>query len=130
MNKLVEVSEYSGEGYKPLVYFESWRVAILNDAEKLRRETTTRLERHNETDEVFVLLEGKSSLLIGDGKEEAGRISLVPLERNKIYNVKKGVWHAVISCPGTSILIVENATTSKQNSCYLPVTPEMLSNAE
>lgn len=82
MEKLVDVLEHMGEDYKPLVDFNGWRVAILNDAPKFRRETTPYLERHNETDEVFVLLEGTCTLYIGDGTgNELGAVSLLPMEK-------------------------------------------------
>ncbi|MEN6419146.1 MAG: hypothetical protein ABFC73_09530 [Clostridiaceae bacterium] len=129
MKQLVEVFENAGEDYKPLVDYNGWRVAILNDAPKFRRENTTFLERHNETDEVFILLEGDCALYIGDGKDGAGVISLVPMEKRKLYNVKKGVWHNLTVVPGTSLLIVENADTSERNSDYFPVTSELLPKA-
>lgn len=123
---LVEILENTGTDYMPLVWFEGWRVAILNDAPKFRRETMPYLERHKETDEVFVLLDGACTLYIGDGKEELGTISALKMEPRKIYNIKKGVWHNLTAQPGTSVLIVENADTSKQNSDYIPVSPDLL----
>ncbi len=126
-SRLVEVWVNDEPGYKPLVFYEGWRVAILNDSEKFKRANTTYLERHNLTDEVFVLLAGACTLFIGDGGDgEVGHITLLPLEPNKIYNVKRGVWHNLETTPGTAILIVENADTARTNSSYLPVTPLML----
>lgn len=130
MKQLVEIFEHTGEDYKPLIDFSGWRVAILNDAPKFRRETTPYLERHNETDEVFVLLEGTCTLYIGDGCGDAlGAVTLLPMEKKKLYNVKKGVWHNLIAAPGTSLLIVENTDTTKENSDYHPVTADMLPEA-
>jgi len=124
---LVEIVSHDGPDYKPLVDFESWRVAILNDADKFRRENTTFLERHNLTDEVFVLLEGDSYLYIGDGGDDsAGEISLVHMEKNKLYNVKRGVWHNCLTSPGTALLIVENSNTARENGNRMAVTPDML----
>jgi hypothetical protein len=126
-SRLVEICQHDGPGYKPLVYFEGWRVAILNDDEKFKRENTRFLERHNLTDEVFVLLTGKCVLFIGDGGDSApGCITCLPMEANRIYNVKKGVWHNLETATGTAVLIVENADTAKTNSSYMPVTPDML----
>jgi ureidoglycolate hydrolase len=126
-SSLVEIRQNDEAGYKPLVYYEGWRVAILNDAEKFRREQITFMERHDLTDEVFVLLTGTASLYIGDGGDDSpGQITLLPMEPEKIYNVKKGVWHCHVSTPGTAILIVENADTAKTNSHYIPVTPDRL----
>ena len=129
MIHLVEIFENTGEDYKPLIDYNGWRVAILNDAPKFRRENMPYLERHNETDEVFVLLEGNCTLYLGDGRDDLGQISLLPMEQKKLYNVKKGVWHNLTATSGTSILIVENTNTSEQNSDYFPVTPEILPEA-
>jgi len=126
MKELIEIREHASEDYLPLINFESWRVAILNDAPKFRRETMPYLERHNCTDEVFVLLEGSSTRYIGDGRTDIGKITLYAMQPKKVYNVKKGVWHNLTCVPGTSVLIVENADTSQENSEYLPVTPDML----
>jgi ureidoglycolate hydrolase len=126
-SSLVEIRQNDEAGYKPLVYYEGWRVAILNDADKFRREHTTYMERHDQTDEVFVLLAGTASLYIGDGGDDSpGHITLLPMEPKKIYNVKKGVWHCHVSTPDAAILIVENADTAKTNSHYIAVTPDML----
>ena len=121
--ELITVSENKDLGYRPLVYFEGWRMAILNDdPEKFRREKTAFLERHNETDEAFVLLKGDCTLLIGGNGAFPEDIVYVPMERNKVYNVRKAVWHNLIGTVGFSVLIVENADTSKQNSDFYPMT--------
>ena len=121
-NGLIEITKNSDLGYKPLVYFEGWRVAILNDdPEKFRKEKITFLERHNTTDEVFVLLDGECTLLIGGAGAEPSNITYVSMERNQLYNIKKTVWHNLIGSCGFSVLIVENADTSKQNSDFFPV---------
>lgn len=126
--ELVEISQYDGPGYKALIYFESWRVALLNyDPTRFARESVSYLERHNETDEVFVLLAGQCNLYIGDGEgKEAGNIEALSMEPNKLYNVKKGVWHNLSGSEDMVLLIVENADTSKANSEYYPVTTDML----
>ena len=130
--ELVEIREHEGAGYQPLVYFGGWRVALLNDdPTRYRRETMPYLERHNETDETFVLLSGGCTLDIGSERGDApGTIEALPLELKKIYNVKKGVWHNLTGTPDMTLLIVENADTTKQNSeYYRALTQEMLSNA-
>ena len=126
-SNLVEVTEYQGEGYKSLVFFEGWRVAILNDKPDLyRKDTIKTLERHMLTDEVFVLLSGECTLLIGGDQKELGPIEPVKMEPLKFYNVKKAVWHNLIGNPGMSLLIVENADTGLENSEYCNVTEDML----
>ncbi len=59
---MLRIESYEGEGYRPLVDFGSWRVAYLRFIDELIPDKITRLERHLETDEVFVLLNGEAVL--------------------------------------------------------------------
>ena len=106
----IEIYDYTGESYMPAMSFGKWRVAYLNDAEVFREENFCQMERHNETDEVFILLEGKATLIIG---EEMNRIEMEP---HKLYNIPLGVWHNIITTEGTRVLIVENEDTGLKNS--------------
>ena len=126
--ELVEIVGYDGPGYKAIVYFEGWRVAFLNDAPtRFRKETMPYMERHNATDEVFVLMEGQCTLYIGDGGAEGpGNITKLEMEKGKMFNIKAGVWHNLTGNEEMKLLIVENSDTSKQNSDFFPVTPDML----
>ena len=108
---LIETFEYDGEGYTRGIEFESWTVAVLNYADRF--DNINKLERHNLTDEVFILVEGEGTLIVGEDAIH------VPMEKNKFYNVKAGVWHAVKVSRDCKIIIVENANTSKANTDYL-----------
>ena len=108
----IEVSEHSGAGYLPLVKFGSWRVAIANYAAHFDRATYRYFERHLLTDEVFVLLEGEAELVAGRGAEP------LRLETGKLYNVRQGVWHALLLSENAKVLIVEERETSRENTEY------------
>ena len=109
----IEILDYVGEGYNRTLSFQTWRVAFLNFAEKFREENIKYVERHTCTDEVFLLLEGKATLLLGE------ELQKVELEKNKLYNVKMNVWHNIILSENAKVLIVENEDTSKDNTEYL-----------
>ena len=115
---ILDVTCYTQEGCGVVVRSDSWRIGIINDLSRLRREKTKEMHRHLETDEAFVLLNDAAWLYIGGEDKIPHNIFLVPLEPNRIYNVKKGIWHAVITQPDTVLLIVENASTSKENTQY------------
>lgn len=115
MNQELEILEYNGEGYSPVMHFGEWRVALLNYAERFDPSCPIRLERHLLTDEVFVLLDGEATLFIGE------QMTSYPMEKNKIYNVKQGVWHRITASKDAKVLIVENNNTAKENSEYLEV---------
>ena len=112
MNGL-DIFEYSGDGYSRVVSGSKWTVASLNYAPRFDERNIVDLERHNLTDETFVLLSGSATLIVGD---DAERILMEPL---KIYNVRAGAWHNIVVSPGARVLVVENADTSKDNTEYL-----------
>lgn len=108
--KELEIYEFTGTGYDPTMNFESWRVAFANFGEHFDPERYNYLEKHLLTDEVFVLLCGEARLVIGKDFTET------TMEAGKIYNVKRGVWHALLMSKDAKVLIVENHNTSKENS--------------
>ena len=107
-NNELEVFEYENEDYEPTMHFGEWRVAFMNCSDA--RANVTRYERHNLTDEVFVLLEVQAALMIGDEKK------IFRMEKNKIYNIKKGVWHGSAMSRDAKLLVVENQNTSRDNT--------------
>lgn len=121
----LEVREYRGEGYRPLVDYGEWRVAILRYLDELRPDRIDKIERHCQTDEVFVLLQGCATLLLGGNDSVPDDIYPQVMEANKLYNVKRNVWHNVLLSQDASLLIVENRNTSEQNSQYYPLPPEL-----
>lgn len=120
--QLLEIREHLGPGYQPQVDFAAWRVAILNFAEDLRVENITRLQRHNETDEVFVLLKGNCILFVGEGDKTITAIHARKLQPRKLYNVRQGVWHHHTLSEDAMVLVVENRDTTYDNSPFCALT--------
>ena len=114
--ELIEVKEYTADGYQPLINYESWRVAILKYCDELLPENITKMQKHNQTDEVFVLLEGECILFLAEGDEEIEEIHAQNMEPLKVYNVKKSVWHTHTLSEDAVVLIVENDDTCLDNS--------------
>ena len=125
MPELLDIQTYDGQGYKPLVDFESWRVAILNYDPELLPEQLTRMQRHNETDEVFVLLRGRCILFVGEGKDSVDRIHAEDLQPHRLYTVRQAVWHTHTLSSDAKVLVIENRNTTYGNSPFAP-----LSNAQ
>ena len=55
----IEIIDFQPEGYKPLVDYESWRVAVLKFCDDLLIENVKTMQKHLYTDEVFVLVQGR-----------------------------------------------------------------------
>jgi len=113
---LLEICQYADEGYKPQIDYGEWRVAILRYIDELLPENIAKMQRHDETDEVFVLLEGRCILFVGEGDEKITQIQAQDMEPLKLYNVKRSCWHTHTLREGTTVLIVENRDTSDHNS--------------
>jgi len=120
---LLEIRDYTSEGYQPLIDFGAWRVAILRAIDELLPENLDAMQRHDETDEVFVLLAGRCILFLGEGDENVTAIHAVDMEPLKLYNVKRGVWHTHTLSEDATVLIVENVDTTDANSPQIPLTP-------
>jgi hypothetical protein len=120
--KLLEIRDYTDEGYRPVVDYEAWRVAVLNFSDDLLPENLTRMQRHNETDEVFVLLRGRCILFLGEGDKEITSIHAEDMSLFKIYNVKKAAWHTHTLSRDAMVLIVENRDTTFDNSPFCNLT--------
>ena len=119
--RLLQIRDYQGEGFRPLVDFGAWRVAVLRPRADTRADGITMMERHNQTDEVFVLLRGKGVLILGGNGPQLEGVLEASMEPGKIYNVRCNVWHAVLLDRDASVLIIENRDTSADNSEYLPL---------
>lgn len=111
--KGIDILQYDGEGYQRLVNNAKWTFAGLNWSPRFDEKNLVDLERHNLTDEVFILVRGSAKLIIGEQCER------IPMEPLKYYNVRAGIWHNIIVSRDARVLIAESANTSRDNTDYL-----------
>jgi hypothetical protein len=116
---LIEVREHDEPDYMPLIDYQSWRVALINYTTDYLPEKINRMQKHTETDEVFVLLTGRCILFLGEGDKGVTKVHALDMELYKLYNVKKGVWHSHTFSEDAKVLIVENRDTVYENSPFL-----------
>jgi hypothetical protein len=116
---LIEIREHNQPDYMPLIDYQNWRVALINYTADYLPEKINRMQKHVETDEVFVLLTGRCILFLGEGDEGVIKIHAVDMELYKLYNVKKGVWHSHTFSEDAKVLIVENRDTVYENSPFV-----------
>ena len=121
---LLETSDYTGAGYLPLVDFANWRVAMLRYIDELMPDRIDTMQRHDETDEVFVLLAGRCILFLGEGAGTVDAIYAEDMQPLKLYNVKRGAWHTHTLNEDATVLIVENCDTTDQNSPQVTLSAE------
>lgn len=122
----IDVTSYQGEGYLPMVDFGAWRVAILRYCEELEIQNLATMQKHNETDEIFVLLEGNCTLFTGGKGDMIHEVDAIAMEPLQLYNVKQGTWHTHTLDHAATVLIIENQNTSDLNSPTLPMNEEQI----
>jgi len=120
--KDVEIHQWQGEGYKPLVFHNGWQTALLNWEPVFDLENIGEIERHCHTDEVFVLVKGKAVLFTIDLK---GILQVYEMIPNVIYNVTQSSWHNLIATKDATWIIVENRDTHINDTEF-----KQLTNAE
>ena len=103
----LEVHRWTDVGYQPLVFSDGWQAALLNWEPLFDPANLGEIERHNQTDEVFVLWRGRGAIFVDT---DAG-IELTDMEPGVIYNVPRGTWHNLVATKDASWIIVENRDT-------------------
>jgi ureidoglycolate hydrolase len=121
---LLDIIEYTGEGYLPLIAYGAWRVAILNTIDELLPENIGKLQRHDNTDEIFVLLKGRCILFVGTGADRVEEILAEDMQPLKLYNMKRGTWHTHTLDQEAMVLIIENDDTGPANSPEIELSAE------
>ena len=116
---IIDIHTWTEPGYQPLVFSHDWQVALLNADANCLLENIGRIERHNQTDEVFILLHGQSALLVRNDSE----IKLFDMQPGVIYNVPRTIWHTLLSSPDASWTIVENRNTHLDDNEVRQMTP-------
>ncbi len=124
MARSLEVYTWQEEGYQPLVFGDGWQVALLNWEPLFDRANLTEIERHNDSDEVFVLLRGRAVLFT---RADGGDLQAVEMVPGRVYNVPRGTWHNLVATRDVSFVIVENRDTHLHDTEIRPIRREELS---
>lgn len=114
---MIRILRHQVEGFSRLYENKNWTVAWKTAAPSNSREAVTKLERHNKTDEIFILLSGNAVMM--EGNVEAGAVTKLAerrMEQGCIYLIPKGTWHNTWMEPGAVFAMVENADTSYENT--------------
>lgn len=121
----IKSSAYEGEGMVRVYENGKWMVGIKNWKPMNDLCGIDRLERHNETDESFVLIDGKCTLFFANETLNGLDINYVPMEPFKVYTIPATLWHNTVTQKDTKLILIEDSDTNASNSNELP-----LSNAQ
>lgn len=128
MEPLLDVYEYEEGGIGGTAAFGAWQALLLNYLPRLAPKEVADMQRHTQTDEIFILLKGQAILFTAGGEDApTGALLGTPLERGKLYRVPQNVWHTQVMTPDAKIALVENSDTVAENSPRHPITQQQRS---
>lgn len=113
----MKIYNVTKDGYHPFIIKEEWQIAKLNYSIEQSLNKIEKMEKHINTDEVFVLLEGKAILIEGTFTNN-WEFKFHRMEKKKIYNVEAGTWHNIILFEDTETLIIEKNATHINDCTY------------
>lgn len=124
---LLVVGESFEQKYKPILDFHGWRVAVLRYFDGVDPASLRRVERHNATNEVFILTEGQADLILFEGGDSpTDRFYVFPMRLNVAYNIQESGWHHVAMSKDAHIILVERTDTTAENSNYAELPPDVI----
>ena len=113
---------YEGEGLIRVFENEKWTVGIKNWKPMNDIANINNLERHNGTDELFILLKGRCTLLFANETADGLDIQAVEMEPLKVYNIPRTLWHNTVTQKDTKLALIEDSSTGSANSDEIPLT--------
>ena len=123
--KILEYA-YEGEGMTRVFENEKWMVGVKNWKPMNDIANINCLERHNETDELFILLQGRCTLLYANETESGLEISAVPMKPLKVYNIPRCLWHNTVTERDTKLALIEDSSTGPANSDNYDLSAEQI----
>jgi len=122
----IDVKEFSGEGMSRVYENQKWTVGIKNWKPANDISGIDCLERHNETDELFILLSGACTLVYANENNGNLDIQAVKMEPFKVYNIPATLWHNTVTRKDTKMALIEDSSTGMQNSNILSLNGEQI----
>lgn len=108
---MIEKLNFTGENYKPVLITDKWQVAYLNTCPEYELESIKKMDVHHNTDEAFVLLEGRAVLIAAEIVSNDIVFELVDMEHGVTYNIPRGRWHNIVLLKNTRVYLIEDANT-------------------
>lgn len=122
----IQSFEMNGEGMQRVYENEKWTVGIKNWKPANDITGLDCLERHNKTDELFVLLSGRCTLISAEETDGELKMEALEMETFKVYNIPQSLWHNTVTQKDTKMILIEDVSTGMENSDILDLTPAQI----
>jgi mannose-6-phosphate isomerase-like protein (cupin superfamily) len=117
---------FADEGMRRVYENAKWTVGIKNWKPANDVSGIDCLERHNLTDELFVLLEGRCTLIFANEVSEGLKIEAVEMDKDKVYVIPQHLWHTTVTERDTKMILIEDSNTSNENSDILHLSGDQI----
>ena len=104
----------SKSGFDLIYNGDSFKCAFISKSEQYAPGKLTAMKRHNESDEVFVLVQGKAKLITGEPMQNQYKETV--LQQGVFYCVEAGTWHYLAVSEDALVFVTENSQVSGENT--------------
>jgi hypothetical protein len=115
---LIETYYARENGYHPFFIREHWQVAQLNYLPYLSFTSIDKVEKHEHTDEIFVLTKGKAVLIAAALEQQEVRFECILMQTGVTYNIPINAWHSIAMSEDAEVIIVEKSNTHLNDVVY------------
>ncbi len=109
---MIETKALQNSGFDLVFKNENFKCAFISASSMYSYGEVYEMKRHNKTDEIFVLISGKATMLT----IENDSFVETELSTNNTYIVGKGTWHYLAVSDGAVVFVCENADTCADNT--------------
>jgi mannose-6-phosphate isomerase-like protein (cupin superfamily) len=120
----IEKYEIKESGYHPFLIRDGWQVAQLNYDISQNVENIKKLDIHNHTDEVFILLKGTAVLITAILNNNQPQFGLEIMKPGITYNIPQKTWHNIAMEKGCGVIVVEKSNTHENDFEFFYLTEE------
>lgn len=120
----IERYTYAGEAMQRVYENKKWTIGVKNWKPGSDPGMIDCLERHNETDELFVLLRGSCVLVCAEETDGGLKFDAEAMDPGAVYNIPQGLWHNAITSRDAKLIVIEDVSTGMSNSDILSLNEE------
>ena len=102
------------EGFEVVVQNPDFKCAFITASPQYAYGKVNALKRHNDSDEVFVLLSGNAVLLTKDDADT--HYQTTSLRLKTAHNVTKGTWHHLAVSADAVVFVAESGSMKRENT--------------
>lgn len=121
---MVITAKQEKEGFETVFQNPAFKCAFISPSSQYAYGQVMLLKRHNDTDEIFVLLTGSAVLLTKD--DDSADYQITPLQPKTAYNVVKGTWHHLAVSADALVFVTESGSMNKENTESINIDAEEL----